>query len=617
MWYNVAILLIVIFGIINMKKLFMGLFMFGFLFVISSQVCAMGQDYSTSHITVLSPNGGEVYESGQKIEVKWSSVEISDNSNVLIRLADVDSDGFITSQYQDLISSTPNDGKEFISLPAIVGKAYYRIQVRQINTETSDFSDNFFTVSSDVSTSKITILSPNGGEVYKAGDKITITWNSKDTFEKQVVIGLVDSSGVSYMITPDNIYDSGSYTWTIPSKLSVGGEGGMSDLSFGKNFKIVMSDDGSPRAYDISDNLFTINSATTTPLITVLSPNGGESYNAGDKFTIRWKTENIPSNASIYILIDDGRIGGEYTSIPVNNTGSYIFDLQGYNTGKKFKVFATYIGSSPYTIDSSDSNFTINSATTIPSITVVSPKGGEIYTAGQKVTIKWTSSNVENVEISMAQGGHDMGHLSENSIPASLGSFQWTVPNVSNMEGDKNNFIIGIWDADPGHFDVVGKSGLFTINSVNNVCANGATNYPTCTIRNTLPVDCTSTSGYSSMTGAKCDGYINNEGCKLGYKFSSTTGRACVTIIVPKTCSSTGVGCRNNVTPNPTSTSSARTLKRGIIGDDVKILQQFLNLAADGSFGPQTQTKVMEWQRNNGLTPDGVFGAMSRQKAGL
>ena len=50
-------------------------------------------------------------------------------------------------------------------------------------------------------------------------------------------------------------------------------------------------------------------------------------------------------------------------------------------------------------------------------------------------------------------------------------------------------------------------------------------------------------------------------------------------------------------------------LKNGSKGEDVKKLQAKLGLAADGSFGPGTESKVKEWQAANGLTADGIVGA--------
>jgi hypothetical protein len=49
-------------------------------------------------------------------------------------------------------------------------------------------------------------------------------------------------------------------------------------------------------------------------------------------------------------------------------------------------------------------------------------------------------------------------------------------------------------------------------------------------------------------------------------------------------------------------------LKNGSKGEDVKKLQAKLGLAADGVFGPGTESKVKEWQAANGLTADGIVG---------
>ena len=50
------------------------------------------------------------------------------------------------------------------------------------------------------------------------------------------------------------------------------------------------------------------------------------------------------------------------------------------------------------------------------------------------------------------------------------------------------------------------------------------------------------------------------------------------------------------------------TLKLGSKGNEVKVLQAKLELAADGDFGPGTEQALKKWQAANGLTPDGIAG---------
>ena len=55
-------------------------------------------------------------------------------------------------------------------------------------------------------------------------------------------------------------------------------------------------------------------------------------------------------------------------------------------------------------------------------------------------------------------------------------------------------------------------------------------------------------------------------------------------------------------------------LKKGSSGEEVKQLQEKLGLTTDGSFGPGTEAKVIEWQSANGLTPDGIVGDVTWSK---
>lgn len=59
------------------------------------------------------------------------------------------------------------------------------------------------------------------------------------------------------------------------------------------------------------------------------------------------------------------------------------------------------------------------------------------------------------------------------------------------------------------------------------------------------------------------------------------------------------------------------TVKLGSRGEDVKVLQQKLNLSADGIFGPITEEAVKEFQKANGLTVDGIVGPATWGKLGV
>ena len=58
-------------------------------------------------------------------------------------------------------------------------------------------------------------------------------------------------------------------------------------------------------------------------------------------------------------------------------------------------------------------------------------------------------------------------------------------------------------------------------------------------------------------------------------------------------------------------------LKLGSKGNEVKVLQEKLNLKADGIFGPLTEEAVKDFQRSNGLEVDGIAGADTLSKLSL
>lgn len=59
------------------------------------------------------------------------------------------------------------------------------------------------------------------------------------------------------------------------------------------------------------------------------------------------------------------------------------------------------------------------------------------------------------------------------------------------------------------------------------------------------------------------------------------------------------------------------TLRVGNKGNSVKWLQSFLNLETDGIFGAKTEQAVMNFQRSNGLKPDGIVGEQTARKLGM
>lgn len=525
----------------------------------------------TPKITVLSPNSGrEAIESGNKVEIRWSS-NISINSLVDVYVTDGTHRGKKVRTY-----NKGDSGLIYTLDSSLIPGSNYKACISLVaeDVAASDCSDYPFKIKSTTSvTPSLTVLSPNGGEVYKAGDKITVKWKSVGySSDSKISIDLAtkDSSGGSsntFLMDISNLYDDGSETLIIPNNVKTGNNYVFAFTIFETSSKWQMAKSGT----------FTINSSDLTddtPSITVLSPKGGEVYKAGDKITVKWNTENISADTRMFIRLD-----GDYTTYDkAINNGTTISKNDGYEVvtlptddtwpgmkfGKKYKIsIQTYPDEE--TIGYSNSLFSVNSnvSTEDSILRILSPRGGENFVQGNLNKISWAGgTNIVKIALSNSsyKTSEDMGILGWielNGKPNS--SLTWDGMSVSDLAGDIH------WNVVPGKYKIV----VVSEDKNKNYCMGD------------LEGDCS-------------------------FDFNDKT----FTISSPDTTTTT--------TPTTGTTSpSSRTLKLGVKGDDVKELQEFLDLLADGSFGPKTRAKVIEWQKANGLTADGAFGNMSRQKAGL
>ncbi|MBK6766543.1 MAG: hypothetical protein IPG71_09600, partial [bacterium] len=127
---------------------------------------------------------------------------------------------------------------------------------------------------------------------------------------------------------------------------------------------------------------------TSAPTLSVLTPNGAETWAAGQLQTITWATGGIAGNVSIQIC--HSYPGGTWSTVSgsTTNDGSFQWTAAGPETNSA-RIRITSI-SQPSIGDTSNANFSI----LMPFITVLSPNGGENWTVGVPQTIRWTKSPI-------------------------------------------------------------------------------------------------------------------------------------------------------------------------------------------------------------------------------
>ena len=284
-------------------------------------------------ITVTYPNGGESWQRGTFHNITWDSVG-NVGSNVRIDL-------YIGGALNRTINnSTSNDGSYiwFVPLDQDIGSDC-RIKITSTTISSYyDYSDNTFSITA---LPHITVLSPNGGEIWELGTSHDITWNYSGNVGSNVKIELYNGRAISRTITKSTSTD-GSYNWLIPV-----------DETIDSNYRIKVTSTTNSSYYDYSDNNFSI---AGPPHITVTSPNGGERWQPGTSHDITW---NSVGSIGSYVRIELYKDGAPHLKIinSTTNDGSYDWSIpldQAIGSDYMIKITST---SNPAFFDESDDYF--------------------------------------------------------------------------------------------------------------------------------------------------------------------------------------------------------------------------------------------------------------------
>jgi C1A family cysteine protease len=163
--------------------------------------------------------------------------------------------------------------------------------------------------------------------------------------------------------------------------------------------------------------------------ITVGSPNGGESWDAGG-LTNRAITWNFLGDSTAYVKIELLKAGSVVSTI----SSSTSIANKNYNwqipanlaPGTDYKIRITSTGNG--VTDSSNSDFTI-AAPIPPSLSLVSPNGGEAWKTKSTQIIKWslTGNPGSSLKIELLKAG-TVSQTITSGANTSTGSYTWKIP---------------------------------------------------------------------------------------------------------------------------------------------------------------------------------------------
>jgi photosystem II stability/assembly factor-like uncharacterized protein len=255
----------------------------------------------------------------------------------------------------------------------------------------------------------VTVIAPNGGEILNPNSIVTVNWSGV-VASGLIKIERTTNNGTTWNVIANNLPNTGAFQWTVPNTPST-------------NCRIRISDALFPAVNDQSNSNFTI--SAPTPIINLITPNGGELIAAGTTYTIQWTSVNI-ANIKIDLSTDNGLTWNVIEPLFPAASGSFIWQVPNFISDSVLIKLSN--AANVNVNDVSNSLFEIYSPTTF--LDLIYPVGGEQIYAGITSTITWNSLDVDFVTIEYSINNGINWELIASGIPASQGSYNWMVPNI-------------------------------------------------------------------------------------------------------------------------------------------------------------------------------------------
>jgi hypothetical protein len=352
-------------------------------------------------LEVLSPNGGEKYELGQPVTVRFDAPH-----STTLRL-DYSYDGGATWQ---LIAASidATAGSYTFTPPGIpTPRALVRL-VDESRVALSDASDAPFEI---MEARSITIFTPGQGERIMRSTTFPITWQSIRI--NRVNIDYSPSGGIAgswTRIATDISAALGTFNWNVPSQNTDNGVIRISEVGGS-----IVAQSGE----------FSIVAPVTS--VRVLRPNGGESYTAGDEIIVSWTAANV-ATVSLEYSSDGGASWYPMASNLPATQGTYRWTAPVTpSNGYRVKVISGALN------DMSDANFTVLRRI-VPTLTVLYPNGGETLGVDSTVTVAWLARDISGPVIVTYSTDNGATWLPLGTGDAATGAITWTVPATLSQQ---------------------------------------------------------------------------------------------------------------------------------------------------------------------------------------
>jgi hypothetical protein len=348
-------------------------------------------------LKLISPFGGEQWVVGSTQTIRWGSIGTVGK----VRLEYSKDQG---NTYPHLIADSL-DFKEASydwGVPDNIGDSLKVRVISLSDSEVFDSSKGVFKIKG-----KLKLTSPNGKEEWVVASKQPIAWTKIGSIDR-VSLSYSTDGGKTYpnMVVRNVSSPRGNFTWVIPDSIS-------------NNCRVKITDDLDQSVFDSSDSDFKIKGT-----LTLISPNGGQSWPVASTQYITWKMIGSISDVRLDYSINGGETFDKaITSATLANTLQFGWQVPDDVT-LRARVRISDVNDSTVR-DSSDLNFAIGGK-----FDITSPQGGEVWTVGSEHNITWkTLGEVEKVHLEYSTDNARTFTIISKAVP-NRGSFVWTIPDA-------------------------------------------------------------------------------------------------------------------------------------------------------------------------------------------
>jgi len=261
----------------------------------------------------------------------------------------------------------------------------------------------------DLASPKITVLAPNGGEVWAVGDHGPVRWSTEGAVSDNLIIEYSPDAGSNWYLVRGGIPNSGNFSWTIPDYVTA-------------QCLLRIKDGNRPTVSDVSDAVFTIN---PMPTITFTAPVGGQEFVLGQTVTITWDWTGLSIDNMTLDYSNDNFSTRRIIATNLSNSGTYTWTIPADALiGQTIQLRLT---------DGTRTEITAKSSGYLRirgGFNILSPNGAEQWVAKSSQTVTWqTLGTIATVKLEYTIDGNNWVFIGS---PTNSGSYTWTLPDVQS-----------------------------------------------------------------------------------------------------------------------------------------------------------------------------------------